>query len=152
MPSAVTAPDMVKKKVKDEKNEGDEKHMLATYHLFFLGACIILLFVSMLFMFYFEKKRWSMLISFILLGINTVICWVTALGFHGLEFVALDSTNNFQVYTYPDMYGLWVLPYVLFFITIIVAWVGWSKYTRTVALDSGKPKIAKPGKTNPYWK
>jgi len=126
--------------------------MLATYHLIFLIACVVLLILGSLFMFYFEKNRWSQLIAYILLGINTIVCWVTVLGFHGVEFIAIDSNNNFVTYTYPDMYGLWVFPFILFFITIAVAWVGWAKHVRKMAAMDAQPKISKPGRTNPYWR
>ena len=125
--------------------------MLLEYHLTFLILSIILLILGIYILFIMEEKKWSILVSMIILGLNTVICWITVLGFFGIQYIGLDNTNTFQVYTHPSMYGLNVLPFGILFISIIVAWVGWGKHMRKIADEVGNGTIKSPLKTNRYW-
>lgn len=126
--------------------------MLASYHLFFIGLSFVLLILGMIFLFILTKQYdWSMLVGFVLLGLNTIICWICVLGFFGVEMIGLSSTDEFIVYTYPDMYGLNVLPFGLFFITIMVAWVGWGRHLKRVADALEKPTVAPVVRSNNYW-
>lgn len=126
--------------------------MLASYHLFFLALSFILLIVGMIFLFILDKKyEWSMLIAFVILGLNMIICWICVLGFFGVQMVGLTSTNEFEIYTYPNMMGLNVLPFGVMMICVIVAWVGWGKHLRRVAAESNQPTIRSPTRNNNYW-
>ena len=98
-----------------------------------------------------EDKRWSIMVGLVLLGLNTVICWISVLGFFGVQVIAIDSANTFQVYTYPNMMGLNVLPFGIMFFSILMAWVGWGKYMKRVAAQHTQGTIKTPVKTNTYW-
>ena len=126
--------------------------MLVSYHLFFIGLSFVLLILGMIFLFLLTKQyEWSMLVGFILLGLNMVFCWICVLGFFGVEMIGLTSTDTFTVYTYPDMYGLNVLPFGLLLITVMVAWVGWGRHLRKVANELNRPTINSPVRKSGYW-
>jgi len=92
------------------------------------------------------------MVSLILLGLNTVVCWIGVLGFFGVEVIAIDSADNFVVYTYPDMFGLNVLPFGILFFSIIMAIVGWGKHVKTITEYDNRGTVNPQLKTNNYWR
>ena len=126
--------------------------MLASYHLFFLATSFLLLIIGMIFLFILDKKyEWSMLIAFVILGINMIVCWICVLGFFGVQLVGLTSANDFILYTYPNMMGLNMLPFGIMMISIIVAWVGWGKHLKKVAEELNQSTIRSPTRSSNYW-
>jgi len=69
------------------------------------------------------------------------------------QFVAIDSTNNFLTYTYPDMYGLYAFSFFLWVVNIILALVAWYFIMKRIWAEGGIVDEPSPlTKTNPYWK
>ena len=127
--------------------------MLAGYHMLFLAASLIGIVITLIFLFVLEKTKLRLLGASILIGINLGLCQISWLGFFGVEFIAIDSNNNFLVYTYPDMYGLYAFSFFLWIINIILAIVVWSFIMRRIWEEAGAVEEKSPlTKTDPYWK
>jgi hypothetical protein len=126
--------------------------MLLSYHLTFLISSIAMLLIILYVMFFMEEKRWSILVSNILIGLNIIINTICILGFHGIDVIALDSTDTFQIYTYANMYSLYIFNYGIMFICIILGFVSWGKHTQKFSEELNRGTIKKPTRTNNYWK
>ena len=126
--------------------------MLASYHLMFTAASIILFFIGIWFLFIWNKKYdWATMIGFIILGLNIAICWISRIGFHGIQVIGYNGAD-FEVYTYPEMWALNVFPWVMVLISLGVMLVAALMQIGLLANEVEKPMIRLPNNDRSYWK
>ena len=123
--------------------------------MLFIGISIVLLVVGVYIMLMMQDREWSLLMSFFILGICHLFCWVSVLGFFGIEVIAIDSTNTFQVYTYADTWGLNILPFGLLLINSVMMFFGWIKHTKKIIDDATQERggtVRPVLRGSDYWK
>ena len=127
--------------------------MLLAYHLMFTVLSFIFLFSGFLFCFIWKKKyEWATLLGLLSFGMTIVIGWISRLGFHGIQFVDLDSTNTWSVYTYPEMWALNVLPYGFVLVSLAVMIVVVLMEIGVLFGETNKKGLRLPTDNRSYWK
>lgn len=102
--------------------------MLMEYHLVFIVISIILLLFSLELLFI-EKSKQAGIYSILIIAINLIICQINYMGFFGIDLIGATGDGSINITTYPDMYPIFSLFFLIFFLNVALVYYCWYKQT-----------------------
>lgn len=109
--------------------------LLADYHIIFIVISFLMLFLEINYIFI-EPNKEGIIAGALLCSINWVLCLINYMSFFAVGLIGSDSEGAVTVTTYSGMYSFFVLFYVLQWVSLILIFVCWYKWTIFVHAES----------------
>lgn len=105
--------------------------MIMNYHLVFMILSVLLLLMTMIFIWFQEEKE-RLYPALILIGLNMILSQIVFMGFFGIDIIGYASDGTINLNTVADMFPYFTFFWVIFFLNIVFIIYVWYKHTRQV--------------------
>jgi len=114
--------------------------MLMDYHLLFIVIAIMLLILTIFFIFL-ENTKHSTIAAMLLAGVNYLLCLIVSFGFFSIGLLGADPMGIVSATAYHEMYALYGFFFLLHFLNIILIFYCYYLWAKDIWNVEPKKKI-----------